>query len=132
MSTTEPRMVNGLEVIADEPTEAPLPSKSGGPIYWTQTRTLLLADGSTVYGCAHCDYTSSNVNSIRPHLNRHRSRTAPATGTVTAAEGDPVGELLARIGSYEKIVADRDEWRRRAQTAERRLRAIRTAIGGDS
>lgn len=133
MSTTEPRMVNGLEVIADEPTEAPMRDKTGKPIFWQQTRTLLLTDGSTVYGCAHCDYTSPNVRSIRPHLGRHnKARTTPTASASATVDGDPVREVLARLEGYEKLAADLEEWKRRALTAERHLRAIRSAIGGTS
>ncbi|MGW1679358.1 hypothetical protein [Saccharopolyspora sp. NPDC002376] len=115
-----------MEVVADEPTEAPMRDKSGAPIFWQQTRTLLLADGSTVYGCAHCEYTNPNPRSIRPHLNIHRDR-KPAP-----AAGDPIRDLLARLAEVDKLTADRDQWRRRALDAERDLRAIRKALRGTS
>lgn len=124
MTTTAHRTIDGVAVVADEPTLAPMRDKAGQPIYWQQTRTLRLADGRTVYGCAHCDYTSANVHSVRPHLNAHRAR------NMVAPDGDPVTALVARLAQFDKVVADRDEWKRRAKSAERDLRAIRKALAG--
>lgn len=62
------RYIDGVEVIVDEPTPAPFRSTT---VLHPQTRTLLLADGREVFACAHCDYWSENVRSIRPHLKVH-------------------------------------------------------------
>lgn len=121
--------VNGVEVIADEPTTSPITAKDGSPVLWHQTRTLLLADGSTVYGCVHCDYTSPNANSVRPHLNRHRNNSSASKST----PGDlSLNELVARLADLDKVTADRDEWKRRALAAEKRLKALRNALGVSS
>ncbi|GAA2819908.1 hypothetical protein [Saccharopolyspora taberi] len=119
------RTVNGVEVVRDEPTEAPLRDKDRKPILWTQTRKLLLADGSTIYGCAHCDYVNHNPRSIRPHL-RHCKKRPAAPSTATAAPTDLVGELVT---SYEKLATDRQEWKERALSAEHQLRMVRIALG---
>lgn len=63
--------VNGVAVAADEPTRAPIRARGGKEIFWPKVRTLTLVDGSTIYGCQHCDYVNENVLSIRPHLKKH-------------------------------------------------------------
>lgn len=113
----------GLEVLADEPTPSPI-SHQGQTIMWEQTRTLLLSDGSTAYGCLHCDYVSRNVLSIRPHLSKH-TRRQNVNGHATS-----VADLLAQLRQLSETSADRDRWRARALTAEKSLRDIRTAING--
>jgi hypothetical protein len=110
----------GFDVIADEPTNSGMTAPNGHVVMWEQTRTLLLEDGSTAYGCLHCDYVSRKVLSIRPHLNKHRT---PKTAT-----NDQVTDLLAQLGSLSELTADRDAWKARALKAERTLRTLRTAI----
>ncbi|WP_116200710.1 hypothetical protein [Amycolatopsis circi] len=110
----------GFEVIADEPTEAPMRAKGGAPVLWRQTRTLLLADGSTTYGCLHCDYTSDNMHSIRPHLNKHR--TTPAV----EVEVDPLDGLT--LGEIRQQLAAADDWKARALRAEQHLSMLRSAL----
>ncbi|ALG14749.1 hypothetical protein AOZ06_12920 [Kibdelosporangium phytohabitans] len=120
--------MGGLEVIADEPTPSPIKSRDGAAVLWTQTRTLLLGDGSTVYGCQHCDYTSPNVNAIRPHLQAHNSRRGKKT--TTAPTGDlTLAELVARLAELDKVTAALDEWRTRALKAEKALRTLRNLLG---
>ncbi|MCP3799767.1 hypothetical protein NLX83_10905 [Allokutzneria sp. A3M-2-11 16] len=131
-------VVNGLEVIADEPTEAPMRSRAGTPVLWQQTRTLLLEDGSTTYGCVHCDYTSANVRSIRPHLNKHRTDNVPARTSVLAPFGElSLAEVFRRLVDFDDITSEldemtseRDEWKQRAQRAERSLSTLRNALRG--
>jgi hypothetical protein len=123
-------IVDGLEVIADEPTPSPISDRAGNRIIWTQTRTLLLADGSTIYGCQHCDYTSPNVNSIRPHLSKHIERGPKNNGRKAKPEDLSLNQLLARLGELSAVESDRDRWKARAQTAEKQLAALRRAIKG--
>lgn len=113
----------GHEVIADEPTNAGMATPNGHAVMLQQTRTLLLDDGSTAYGCLHCDYVSRKQFSIRPHLNKHR---APKAATTQ----DAVTDLLAQLGNLSEITADRNAWKARALKAERTLRTLRTAING--
>ncbi|AUI56757.1 hypothetical protein [Amycolatopsis sp. BJA-103] len=125
--------VDGVAVIADEPTASGIVDRGGKPVVWTQTRTLRLADGRTVYGCLHCDRTSTNPLSIRPHLSVHSSRPRKTTKAAAArAVADlPLGDLLARLAELDQLTADRDTWKARAQTAERKLATLRNALGGN-
>ncbi len=133
MTTSEaPRTVNGRTVIEDRPTPAPISGRGGKPVYWQQVRTLVLHTGETLYGCAHCDYTSSNVYSIRPHLSAHSNGKSRRNGKGKPGTSTDIGELLAQLSRLDELTQDRDEWRQRALKAERNLRAIRRAIGGDS
>lgn len=116
--------VNGLEVIADEPTASEITDRSGKPVIWHQPRTLLLEDGSTIYGCIHCEYTSDNPRSIRPHLTAHRDK-KPAVARSGEAT---VTTLIQQLQDLQTIAADRDAWRERAQRAEQTLTVIRKAL----
>ncbi len=116
--------VNGHAVITDKPTASALRDKRGNVVYWPQTRTLTLDNGDVVYGCVHCDYTSLNENSIRPHLGKHRDRpTAAQAGELS------LNQLLERLGELDKVTADRDQWRKRAVAAEKSLSTLRKALG---
>lgn len=117
--------VNGIAVIADEPTLSPISARNGVPVYWQQTRTLLLEDGTELYGCVHCDYTADSPNKVRPHFNKHRDRTAAKPASPYDL---PLSELLARVADMEKLTAERDTWRRRALKAERSLSTMRKAL----
>lgn len=119
-------IVNGLEVIADEPTEGSLCAPSGKPLVWRQTRTLLLSDGSTVYGCLHCDYTSPNLRAIRPHLKKHRASTVE----VGRLDELTLGDVLRRLAALDEVTAERDAWKERATRAERSLSNLRKALRG--
>lgn len=113
-------VVNGLAVVKDEPQVAPFRDRGGNPIYQPQTRVLTLADGTVVYGCVHCDYTSSNVNSVRPHLNKHRKPAEPV-----AKNSSALTDLVRQLNRAEEC----DDWKARALRAERRLRQLRNALG---
>lgn len=124
----------GLEVLADEPTPSPI-SRPGAPVTWDQTRTLLLEDGSTAYGCAHCDYVSRNVLSIRPHLSRHKPREPKVTVKAKAnghGSADSLASLLDQLGRLNEITTERDRWKARALSAEKTLRRLRDIITGGS
>lgn len=121
------KQVGDKAVIADEPTEAPMTGRDGKPLVWYQTRTLLLDDGTTTYGCAHCDYTNDNIRSIRPHLNAHATRKpSPRTGRDPANLS--LNELMGRLDDLAKVEADRDKWKQRAVVAERSLATLRKAL----
>lgn len=122
------RTINGHTVIEDQPTEAPIQTKAGTPIYWRQVRTLLLSNGELIYGCAHCDYTSTNPNSIRPHLSAH-SNGKRKSNTTTGSE---VEHVLNQLSQLDRLRNELDHYKQRAHKAERDLRAIRRAIGGES
>jgi hypothetical protein len=116
----------GQEVVDNAPTPSPISTAAGNPILWEQTRTLTLADGSTAYGCGHCDYTSRNRNSIRPHLRKHNQRT---NGREPAADLT-VHELLGQLATLNQLQTDRDAWKARAVKAEKALRTLRKMLGG--
>ena len=120
----------GQAVVQDEPTLSPITDRAGHPIVWQQTRTLTLADGSTVWGCAHCEYVSRNVLSIRPHLSKHNRRTN-GHGHNPAAELT-VQELLGQLAKLEELRATCKAWKARAQRAEKSLKTLRSVLGGDA
>ncbi|QWF78742.1 hypothetical protein [Amycolatopsis sp. CA-230715] len=124
MTATE---VDGIAVVADEPRKAPFRDKAGNTIYQPQTRVLTLANGTIVYGCLHCSYTSTNPNSVRPHLARHNSRRK--TNGPDNSLNLPLAELMARLDKLAAVTEDRDAWKSRALNAERRLKQLRTALG---
>lgn len=128
MTATE---VNGHQVVADEPTKSSLTRSGGQPIFYTQTRTLLLDDETVVYGCVHCDYTADSPNGIRPHLKKHTGR-ARTNAAPIPAENMSLADLMRKVAELDKLTADRDHWRQRAQKAERALATLRRALGGTS
>jgi hypothetical protein len=126
-------IVNGQAVIADEPTASPIKDKAGNYVLWQKVRTLLLEDGDTVYGCLLCDYTSPNSLSIRPHLNAHSTKQRSPRGTKTTAKlADELSlaDLLGKVGELEKVTTERNEWKARAQKAEKKLQLLRETFGG--
>lgn len=126
--------VDGRTVIEDQPALAPVKTWAGAPVYYKQIRELLLDDGTSVFGCAHCDYTGSSPVQVRPHLNKHRDIKAKADEAKTDA-GKPTTELslaqiLDRIATLDRVTADRDQWKARALKAEGSLKVLRDALGG--
>lgn len=117
------RFVDGQEVLVDEPTESQITTTKGKPIVWQQIRTLLLADGSTVYGCAHCDYVGPSPLQVRPHLNKHRNRPTDEMSLT---------DLINRVAALDRVTTERDEWKARALSAEKRLKTLRSALGRES
>jgi hypothetical protein len=126
MTATE---VNGIAVVSDEPRQAPFRDNGGNTVYQPQTRVLTLADGSVVYGCQHCDYTSANPNSIRPHLGRHSGRPRKSKTATGSSLNLPLAELMERLDQLAAVTEDRDAWKSRALAAERRLKQLRNALG---
>lgn len=126
------RSAFGHTVAADEPTPSPITDRAGKPVMWQQTRTLTLDDNSTAYGCAHCDYVSRNVNSIRPHLSKHtrRDHARPRTGRLVEDSDITLSQVLSQLATLQDTLADRDQWKARAIKAEKSLRTLRGALGG--
>ncbi|MGA5820018.1 hypothetical protein ACPC54_19400 [Kitasatospora sp. NPDC094028] len=79
--------VDGITVIEDTPSLSPL-SRPGKPVYFHQIRHLLMEDGSELFGCTHCTYTSPKIGAVRPHLKKHKNGTAqnPAKPSKTPAK----------------------------------------------
>ncbi|MFK0142502.1 hypothetical protein [Streptomyces murinus] len=143
-TSPSPVKINGLEVIAIEFAETPL-STPEKPVHFKQIVKILLEDGSVVYGCAWagCGFIRDTAIAVRPHLKAHKPDTdtgkkldAPDVNTLT------VGELLELAGSAQTLRLDLerttrerdrlakslDEWKQRAQTAQRRLNSIQKAL----
>lgn len=134
-------VVNGHAVIATEPAVSPLTGnadKARGTIYYRQIVKLLLADGTEVYGCIHCDFVRDAPNRVYPHLKKHKRPAAGINGHGPAGDvlSMTVEQLLDRQrdaaayqAAIDRLTTDRDEWKQRARTAEKDLRTIRTALG---
>jgi hypothetical protein len=118
--------VDGVEVIADEPCRSGLTGRGGKPIYFKQTRELLLADGRTVYGCVHCDFVRGKPSAIRPHLVKHGTRAAAGL-----SDDLTLAQLLRKLEAMEKVTAERDQWKARALKAEKALGILRRTLRED-
>lgn len=127
------KVVNGKTALADEAAESPYlyDRKTGEKVRWRQVRRLLLEDGTITYGCAHCDYTSDNLNSIRPHLGKHNKKAnqpgAP-NGIAALPPNDYFIRLLRQVEQLDHVCAERDQWKARAQSAERDLATLRRVV----
>lgn len=120
--------VNGQDVITAVPATAPITTRDGDPILFKQTMRLLLADGSEVFGCIHCDYTHASLSGVRPHLKVHAGPKPPkTTGGGRSMTLDQLVAAVARLGEVE---ADRDRWKSRAVKAEKSLTTLRNALKG--
>ena len=85
--------VNGVRVVADDPTPSPLTDRGGNRVIWERIRTLRLEDGSTVYGCVHCTFVRESAGGVVRHLSKHTRGTIdrlPSRGAV-----DPLVAALA-------------------------------------
>lgn len=117
--------VNGVAVVATEPAVSTWKDRKGNPVQYRQMLRLLLADGTEVYGCLHCDYTHPNLNSVRPHLNAHRAQKRVEEET---ADSVGVRALVAKLAAADRLAADRDHWKARALKAEGDLASLRRAF----
>lgn len=138
--------VNGVEVVATEPVDSPL-STPENRIQFTRIVKLLLANDSEVHGCTECTFTAVRVGSVRSHLGQaHPSARAngrrgqhpepPTNGHAPDVNAMTIGELLntgtqvaALTVALERLANDRDDWKARAKAAEKRLNAMRNALG---
>lgn len=124
------KQVDGQRVVSDTDTQAPIFQRgSGKPVFWTQTRTLTLEDGTVTYGCQHCDFTADKAGAIRPHLRQHSDPDKPRKPRKVRSTGDvqvdALIKTLTEAGNKDKLV---DYWRTRAQEAERKNAKIRKAL----
>lgn len=124
--------VNGFSyrVLSNTDTDSGIKDRSSQPILWPSIRTLDFVDETglprRVYGCADCGYAAQKHGQVRPHRNAHR---LPKTGGVPAEIVTNLKDLIRRADAADRVAADRDDWKRRALTAERRLSALRQAVG---
>lgn len=78
-------LVDGLEVIADEPTQWES-IRDGKPHTVESVRSLLLSDGTERYACADCDYLTTNQRAVYPHRKKHTGKAARRKAQEKAAE----------------------------------------------
>jgi hypothetical protein len=124
------KWVSGLRVVKDEPYRSPYAKdrRNGEGLLQPQTRVLTLENGHTVFGCQHCPYTSENVHSIRPHLNRHRGDKPNRVPTVGELKSMSAADLLRDINRVAELEASVEQWKARALKAEKTLETLRNAI----
>lgn len=123
--------VNGVRVIESAPAASPL-SKPGKPVHFKQVLHLLLEDDTETYGCLHCDYTAAGPGQVRAHLAVHTGRRLGAKPGPRPKKPVPadltLSDLLERVRNLDRVTTERDEWKRRAKDAERKLAALRKAL----
>lgn len=125
--------VNGISVVSDSPARAPISvPRTGAPVYWEQIRELTFADGSTIYGCIHCEYVNTNRNSMRPHLNAHRPRkpkTKAAEKVLLEAQERTIAvlskELDKALAKVDRVTAREKAAQAEARRARRELETLR-------
>lgn len=115
--------VNGLAVIAVEPTPSPL-NRPDKPVYFTHILTLSLEDGTQAHGCALCDFTADAVGQVRAHLRVHPNRATTSRRTAAVPADMSIADLLKEAQKVPRLIQQRDEWKRRALRAERALADI--------
>jgi hypothetical protein len=138
--------VDGKQVVASEQVVSPLPNPdgSGGFLHFKQiVKLLLLDDGSEVFGCVHCEFTGGSYQKIGQHLrvhkppalNGHRSKLAAPVADVLP-EDMTIGELFgqyqraeALMAQLERLAESRNEWRARAQEAEKKIASLQSIFG---
>lgn len=64
--------VRGIEVIASEYADSPLPS-DGAPHKYKNMFKVLLADQRELFGCGFCPYTHKSTNGVRAHMKVHNA-----------------------------------------------------------
>lgn len=155
-------VVSGLKVVETFPVptghnQKPNGVDNGVPAMYRQIIGLVLENGHRTYGCVHCEYVNDNVNSVRPHLNRHgikgdgktpkaqriTAATAASTGEAPLAEvpalsqsdiqAMSIGDIVRLVNRARRALAqpkELAEWKARALKAEGDLAALRDLIRG--
>lgn len=138
-----PRQIDGLDVVSIEVAYWMLPAVKGGePVPRKMERIVraILADGSERFVCVDCGYAKPHLSSIPPHQKTHTPpKVEVSNGAQSYRHRDLVvspdltlGELFAQYrraeglaAQLERMVDSRNEWREKAQEAERQLAQIR-------
>src|SRR5687767_11422188 len=68
------RIVNGQQVVSDEPDASPLSKVHGKFIPFHGRRVLKLADGSTVIGCADCEFIGERGEIMTHRVEKHGAK----------------------------------------------------------
>ncbi|MCP3817815.1 hypothetical protein NLX86_06595 [Streptomyces sp. A3M-1-3] len=99
-----------------------------------EIRKLLLDNGSEVYGCQQCAFTSETAGPVQHHLktcgkptNKPAAKTAPNLANSAMAELT-LGKIMTAAANYDDVVEERDYWKSRARTAETKLDALNKAV----
>jgi hypothetical protein len=111
--------INGVAVVADEPTRSRITDNGGNPVFWRQVRKLRLADDSTVFGCVHCTFVRESPMAVLTHLPMHsnpmlrpQQRSANPLVAALATERDRQGlslRLMERRTGYPRATLRRWE-----------------------
>ena len=123
-----------------QPAEARI-STPENRVTFKQTVLLLLEDGTELFGCAHegCTYTHRLLEGVRPHLKVHKPKSPAEPMDLAdlsvrdvlqlAASAQRLGtELKSTARERDRAIEDRDQWKQRAKTSEKQLRAIQSAL----
>lgn len=137
----QPRLVDGVAVVKDEPELSPLPSKPGAPpIAFKTRRVLTLADGTQTYACADCpEITGSKGDIVKHRVDQHGAGKGGArpkdSGPSENVMRMTIGEVLRhaeQVDQWEAVVtateARATTAEARAAAAESRLRKIDRAL----
>ncbi|WP_329020401.1 hypothetical protein [Streptomyces sp. NBC_01601] len=141
------KTLNGREIVEWERAETPR-STPERPRYYEEVLKVLLDDGSITYVCGWqgCTFTRSAASGVWPHLRVHKTKAPKTSADVAVSPANvadlPVNVVLERAGMAEQFRIERDnalrdldrvtkqlqEWKPRAQQAEKRLRTIQNAF----
>lgn len=127
--------LSGLSLIAKEEVPNPL-----GGFFPNQSKLLFSrdTDGTEIikFGCNLCLMVLPTSQGVGIHIGRVHNTTAkqPTRGLDPIEAIERAVEVLKQRGSsisqkeYDKLVVERDHWKREATKAKRRLEQIRSAI----
>ncbi len=139
------RLVDGIEVVRDEPLPSPLTVHLGTPVFFNGYRLLTLADKTQRHACADCP----DVVGTRGEIRAHRVEMHGAKPGGAKKRGEPAdnGGLSANasamtLGELVRLAAQVDSWEvayeamedralvaeARARDAERELTRIQRAF----
>jgi hypothetical protein len=128
------RTIEGQQVVADDFCETGL-STPERPVHFKRIRKLTLSDGTVVHKCTECDYVRPRWEQVRPHLSKHAEPKVEALIPGVSLMEMSLGELVEVAKRFEfqgrhidRLIEERDNWKTRAQDAERRLAAMRRAL----
>ncbi len=134
----EVRLVDGVEVVKDEPLQSPLSTVVGQPVFFNTYRLLTLADGTQRHACADCPDVVGTRGEIRTHrVEMHGARPGGAKkraddggngGLSANAASMTLGELVRLAGhvdAWEDAYASMEE---RMTEAEGRATAAETEL----
>lgn len=139
------RLVDGVEVVKDEPLQSPLSNVVGSPVFFNTYRLLTLADGTQRHACSDCPDVVGTRGEIRTHrVDMHGARPGGAKkrpdtegngGLSANAASMTLGELVRLAGhvdAWEDAYASMEERVTTAETenalAQTELRKYRRAF----